>query len=224
MAIQVQGNGGTIAEVDGTTFRALRVTGRPCDYGSLGYYRLGMVSGTVAAALAANSEIFQFRWGDATRFAVPQLVVVSSGMNVAATAAGLAALRMFLARSWSASGTGGTAATMTGNNQKLRTSMGTSLVTDIRCASTAALGAGTKTIDSQDIGAIATGIGTGAITVSPTLPIFSPFPLFDVNASTDHPPVLAQNEGFGIRIGSAMPATMTWHFAVHCAWAELASY
>lgn len=224
MAIQIQGNGGTVAEVDGSTFRALRVTGRPAEYGSLGFYRLGMVSGTIAAALAANSELFQFRWGDATRFAVPQLVVFSAGANVAATAAGLAAIRLALARSWTVSGTGGTAATMTGNNQKLRTSMGTSLVTDIRCASTAALGAGTKTLDSQDIGAIATGIGTGAITVSADLPLFAPFALFDVNASTDHPPVLAQNEGFIIRSGPAMPAAMTWHFAVHCAWAELASY
>ena len=35
MAIQIQGNGGAIAEVDGTGFRALRTTARPFDHGAL---------------------------------------------------------------------------------------------------------------------------------------------------------------------------------------------
>lgn len=224
MAIQIQGNGGTVAEVDGTTFRALRVTGRPADYGSLGFYRLGVTSGTIAAAIAANSELFQFRWGDATRFAIPYLVTVSAGANVAATAAALVALKLIIARSWTVNGTGGTAATMTGNNQKLRTSMGTSLVTEIRFPTTAALGAGTKTLDAQDIGAIVTGIGTGAITTSLKLSIFDPYPLFDINAMTDHPPVFAQNEGLVIRTAIIFPAAMTWHLGVQIAWGELASY
>ena len=40
MAIQIQGNGGSVAEVDGTGFRAMRVSPRPVDAGSLGHYRL----------------------------------------------------------------------------------------------------------------------------------------------------------------------------------------
>lgn len=223
MAIQIQGNGGVVAEVDGSTFRALRVTGRPIDYGALGFYRIGMVSGTMAAALAANAELFQFRWSDATRFAVPYNCYFSAGANAAATAAGLVAVRMALARSWTVAGSGGTRATMTGNNQKLRASMGSSLVNDIGIAATAGLTAGTKTIDAQDISALATGVGTGAITVAVALPLFNSA-LIDVNSTVDHPPVLAQNEGFVIRSGPAMPASMTWHFAVQCSWAEVAAF
>lgn len=224
MAIQIQGNGGVVAEVDGLTFRALRVTGRPIDYGALGYYSIGMVSGTIAAAIAANSEVFQFRWVDATRFAVIYRLVCSAGMNVAATAAGLFALRAAMARGWTADGSGGTAATMTGNNQKLRTSMGTSLVGTIRMATTAALGAGTKTIDGQDFGAMATGIGTGAITTGVKLPIFDQQNLLNVDSTNDHPVILATNEGILVRVGNAGPAAMTWHLAVSCQWAEVTAF
>jgi hypothetical protein len=224
MAIQIQGNGGTVAEVDGTTWRALRVTARPVDHGSLGYYRISMTSGTMAAALGANSEIFQFRWPDATRFSIVQNIAVSAGINVVATAAGLASFRATIARSWTAAGSGGTRATMTGNNQKLRTSMGTSLVNDIGCSTTAALTAGTKTLDSQDIGAVATGIGTGALTVASVHSIIPKTMLYDMYCGERHPVVFAQNEGFVIRIGAAMPATMTWHFQAECEWGEVAAY
>jgi len=224
MAIQIQGNGGVIAEVDGSTFRALRITARPIDYGALGFYRIAMVSGTMAVSLAANSEIFQFRWPDATRFAVTYRAAIAAGANVAASAAALAAFRMTMARSWTAAGTGGTRATMTGNNQKLRTSMGTSLVNDIGCATTAALGAGTKTLDTQDCGAVAYGVGTGAITTSVDLTLVPLTELLNVDSASDHPLVMAQNEGWIIRTGNALPAGMTWHFAANTSWAEVAAF
>src|SRR4051812_32435577 len=74
MAIQVQGNGGTILEVDGATFRAARVTGRPLEYTTGGHYRFSGVTGTIAAALAANAQVFQFKWTSATLLAVIQMV------------------------------------------------------------------------------------------------------------------------------------------------------
>jgi hypothetical protein len=226
MGIQIQGNGGNIAEVDGTTFRALRVTARPIDYGALGFYQVGAVSGTMAAALGANSEIYQFRWPDATRFACPYSITTSAGANVAATAAALNAFHLTQARSWSAAGTGGTRFTMTGNTGKLRTSMGTSLVNDIGIATTAALVAGTKTLDATNTTSIAVGIGTGAITTAINLQLIDPrTPLFDCSQSGNHPIVYAQNEGFVVRVGSnAFPATMTWHFGVTAAWAEVAAF
>lgn len=224
MAIQIQGNGGTVAEVDGTTFRALRVTGRPIDYGSLGFYRISMVTGTIAAALAANSELFQFRWTDATRFAIITRLAVSAGANVAATAAALLSLRATIARGWTADGSGGTLATMTGNNQKLRTSMGTSLVGTIRTATTAALGAGTKTLDSQDIGGVSYGIGTGAITTSISLTIVPNTEIINMDSITDHPLVLAQNEGVVVRSGIINPAAMTWAATFSFEWAEVTAF
>ena len=70
MAIQIQGNCGDVADVDGTTYRALKITMRPTDYGMLGQYRLSMQSGTMAAGLAAFAQIFQARWTDTPEIAV----------------------------------------------------------------------------------------------------------------------------------------------------------
>lgn len=226
MAIQIQGNGGVVAEVDGTTFRALRITNRPVNYGSLGYYRTGAVSGTMAAALAANSEIWQWRWADATNLGLMYKVQISAGANVAATAAALNSFNLTAARSWSAAGSGGTRYTLTGNNAKLRTSMGTSLVNDMGISTTAALTAGTKTLDTTNLGSIAYGVATGALTVSLSYNLVNAGDgiLFDADGEGFHPYVAAQNEGLVIRSGIIGPATMTWAFAVQCVWAEAAAF
>lgn len=226
MAIQIQGNGGVVAEVDGTTFRALRVTNRPINYGTLGYYRVGALSGTMAAALAANSEVFQWRWPDATNLGLVYKVQISAGANVAATAAAITGFRMTAARSWTVAGSGGTRLTMTGNNAKLRTSMGTTLVNDIGISSTGALTAGTKTLDATDLGAVSIGILTGAITVQVSGNILSAGDgiLFDASEEGFHPLVCAQNEGFVIRSGVIFPTGMTWQLGVHCVWAEAAAF
>lgn len=194
------------------------------DYGSLGFYRVSAVSGTIGAALAANSEIWQWRWSDATRFALLTRCAISAGANVAATAAAITSLRLTAARAWSVAGSGGTRLTMTGNNQKLRTSMGTSLINDIGISTTGALTAGTKTLDAQDMGGVSMGIGTGAITTSIDLSFLKMVELLNIDASTDHPFVAAQNEGVVIRSGIIFPAAMTWAFTVNASWAEVASY
>lgn len=227
MAIQIQGNGGVIAEVDGTTFRALRVTSRPVDYGSLGFYRLGMVSGTMAAALAANAELFQFRWPDATNLALVWHVGISAGANVAATGAALLSINMANARSWSAAGSGGTRAVLTGNINKLRTSMGTSLVNDAGISTTAGLTAGTKTIDhaTSNLSACSFGIGTGAITTALDLNFLPYTTMYGGGERSDMPNIHAQNEGFILRNGTvAFPAGMTWSFAVNVNWSEAATF
>ena len=224
MAVIEGGTTGDLAEVGDGPAKGQHVVSKPDDYGALGHFRIAMVSGTIAAALAANSELFHFRWVDATRLAVIHKVWISAGANVAATAAALAALRLAIARSWTADGTGGTAATLTGSNQKDRTSMATSLLGTARMATTVALGAGTKTLDTQDIAAVAYGIGTGAITTSLPLNLIPQTELLEVNANGQHPIVLAQNEGLVIRSGPIAPAAMTWHLAVTVAWAELTVY
>jgi hypothetical protein len=225
MGIQIQGLTGGIPEVD-TTFDAMRVSGRPIEMGTLGHYRLSMATGTIAAALAANGELFQFRWTDATRLCVISKILVSAGALAAATAAGLVSLEAVVARGWSAAGTGGTAATITGNNQKTRTSMGTTLLGEARCATTAALGAGTKTLDTQGVGNTVLGIGTGAITAAINMTLIDRVDLVEIDADLSvHPIVLAQNEGFVIKNGAtAWPATMTWGLGVTIVWAEVAAY
>jgi hypothetical protein len=216
MGIQLQGNAGTIAEVDGTGMRALRVTPRPVDPGALGAYRASMITGAMAAGLAANAEVFQFRWTDATRLCVITKVQFDGLGSIVAFAAGFAAFRGIVARSFTASGTGGTAATLTGNNLKQRTSHGTTLAGDIRIASTAALGAGTKTLDAQAFGAVVNGLSaTAGIGISEGA-------IFDANAGGGYPLVLAQNEGFAVQ--ATVPATGTWTAGFTVEWTEVTAY
>lgn len=218
MAIQLQGNGGTVAEVDGTNYRAMRTTLRPLDYGSLGSYRVSGLSGTMAAGLAANAEVFQFRWVDATRLCVVTSVLWD-GLSGSATAftAGFAKVDMMIARSWTADGSGGTTLTLAGNNQKMRSSMNTTLIGGSRIASTAALTAGTKTLDAQAIGQYSAAIGTGT-----SVQHMPQFDLFHADPGGESPLILSQNEGFVVR--ATVPATGTWQFGVTVCWTELTAY
>jgi len=218
MAIQLQGNSGTIAEVDGTNYRALRTTLRPIDVGSLGSYRVSLLSGTMAAGLGALSDIWQLRWTDSTRFCVINSVIWDglAGTSTAFTA-GVGFVGLTLARSWTVDGTSGTLATLTANNQKMRSSMGTSLMGSVRIASTGALGTGTKTIDAQSIGQYS--IGIDATANKQHTPAFS---LFSAAPGIESPIILAQNEGLAIR--ATVPATGTWQFGVTVHWTEVASF
>ena len=218
MALLIQGNSGVVVDAGGSTFRSLKVQQMPLDYGALGIYRKSLLSGTMAAGLAANSEVFQFRWTDATRLcAVRRIVLDGFAGSATAFAAGFAKIDIVPARAWSADGAGGTSATLTGNNAKLRTSMGTPLLGAARIASTAALTVGTKTLDTDPIGQISFGIGT-AVSVN----YLGHVPLFGEDIGPEHPLVLAQNEGFAMR--ATVPATGTWQFGVTVSWAELTAY
>jgi hypothetical protein len=196
----------------------------PLSVGAGGAFRFSSQSGTMAAALAGGSEIFQFRFVTAAaRICLVHGISISAGINLAATAAALCAFRASVARAWTVAASGGTRATMTVNNQKLRTSHATSEVNDIGIATTAALVAGTKVFDAQDLGSVAFGILTGAITVQvPGVLIPKTNLLGDFAASLAFPLVLANQEGFVIRTGvNAFPATATWNFSVDVAWSEV---
>lgn len=190
-----------------------------------GAFALSMQSGTMAAALAGNAEIFQFRYVSASRVAVIHSVSISAGLNVAATAASLNAFRMTIARSWSAAGSGGTRATLTGNLQKLRTSYpNTTEVNDAGISSTGALTVGTKTLDTQDIGSVAFSVLTGAITVQVPGTLVPRTNLYRWQPGFPQL-VLGNQEGFVVRMGAnAMGATATWSFGVDVVWSELAAY
>lgn len=220
MAILEGGVSASLAGVGVEAASPLHTVSLPPSYGALGYYAISMTSGTIAAALGANSEVFQFRYTGANLCQVYS-IAVSAGANVAATAAALLSLRAVRSQSWTVDGTGGTAATLTGNNSKMRTSMGTTALGTARCATTAALGAGTKTLDTQDVGGVSYGVGTGAITVSVPLILL---PLTEIFSGYPHPMTFATNEGFSVRSGIINPATMTWAFTVGVYWGEVSTY
>lgn len=209
-------DGATQLGVDSQTFAA-RVTHRPMMVGSRGAYSLSASSGTMAAGLAANSEIFQFRWTSSSLYALLRSVRLEAG-SIAAFAAGVGIFGMRMARSWSADGTGGTAVSFGTNDQKKRTSFATTAAPSalgVRIASTAALGAGTKTLDANDFAGLATGV-----TATAGVTLLTPGTyLWERNTGDEWPIVLAQNEGFVIR--ATVPATGTWTFNVDMEWNEL---
>lgn len=124
---------------------------------------------------------------------------------------------------WTVAGTGGSSPTPAAL-LKNRTSMGASLIpaNDIRVATTAALGAGTKTLETVSLAAILAG---GPVTGSLAGTIFPPGTvLYDSGmGGGDHPIVLVQNEGLSVR-SVAVPATGTWQAALKISWAEVALF
>lgn len=212
MPFQLKGfTAANIAEVE-ANHRAPRFTQRPIDVGVLGSYRVAMLSGTIAAAARTNEPVFSFRHGAATLCLIRK-VIVSVG-DLTGFTAGFFNLSLFAARSFTVADTGGTAATLTGNNGKLRTSMvGTTGVADIRIPTTGVLTAGTRTLDAQPLGIV-----SGSVVATAGQPPIAPTDL--LNRSPDEwPLVCAQNEGFVVQVNA--PATGTWALGVTVAWDEV---
>lgn len=221
MALIIQGGtSGVNANVD--TDAHLMVNVRPPAFGALGYYQLAAVSGTIAATLAANSNLFTFRWTSSTDLAVIQSIKVG---GIETGSAGTGAdfdLAVYFARSYTASASGGTSVLPTGNGNKLRTSMGTTLAGDIRIASTAGFTAGTWTLDTNPLARIQgeSGLAAG----NQLFPGPNPTPLFLRDNVDHHPIVLAQNEGIVVQNPLAASATSTWVLMVQITWGEVAAY
>jgi hypothetical protein len=136
-----------------------------------------------------------------------------------------ARIAAFVQRSYSgADGTGiGTTLTASGNNEKKRTSMGTTGVVITETNATAGLTGGTKTPDSDAFAQTAmwllAAIPTGG-TPPDTTYDFEP----DISGGAS-PLIMATNEGFTLQWQTAIPAT-TAGFVVYyeIAWAEVTTY
>jgi len=164
-------------------------------------------------ATTQNGIIFSFRWADATRLAFVYRVTA----NVVATAfttVGLVERQLIVVRSFTASDTGGTAVTPAANNAELRTSFGTSLATDLRVGGF--LTAGTGTADANPLASVASWMPAAGTIIPMT-------DLFDARGGTQYPIVLAQNEGFRIRLGAAETASTRQTF-VNVVWCESAAF
>lgn len=224
MAVIEGGVSAALAGVGAEAASPIHTVKMPISMGSGGAFRLGAVSGTMAASLTGNAEIFQFRYVTATsRIALIHRVQFSAGQLVAASAAALINIRMTAARAWSAAGSGGTRLVLTGNNCKLRTTLATTEVNDAGVSTTTGLTAGTKTLDTTDLSDIASSFLTGAITTTPQGKLFENVNIFD-SLEGGYPLVLADQEGFILRIGTALPAGATWSFAVNVMWQEVPAF
>lgn len=214
-------DGASQLAVDSVHFAA-RVSQRPAELGARGAYSLGVVSGVMAAGLGANAEIFQMRWIDATRVMLLRSIQLSAAPGTTAFAAGSIEFNATAARSWSADGGGGTAvAFSTANTNKKRTSFPLSLFSDtgVRFSATAALTAGTKTLDTNRFASISSYVSSVATTAA-SGPFVPPGThLWQRNTADEYPFYFAQNEGLVIR--ATVPATGTWQYSVIVEWAEV---
>lgn len=205
--------GGTnFAKVD-ATHGAFRVSQWPQQ--CLGEYQFGQITGLMTG-IAANGEIAQFRWSNATRLAVIKHIRVRYAVVTGFTAAQELGFDVIGATGFSVNGTGGTAIVPNATNLKKRQSYPDSLVGDLRIATTAALGAGTKTLISATYLASTAKTLAAAATVQDAAFEYT----LDMTNGGDSPIVLAQNEGLIVRNSILMGAAGTVRASIEFAWAE----
>jgi hypothetical protein len=220
MAIQIQGNGGVVQDVGGTTFRGANVHIKPLEYGALGHYSFSITL-TAAAAQVANSRVLEIRNTHATNLIIPTRLT----MRAIQTAAGTAqfnALDAYKCTSFSAVDT---VNTVTPVSSVKRTSMaafpGGAAVRHVTIAGAAAgMTGGTLTKDTQ---AFAT-LGYNVAAAINTTTIWGPTEAIPQNGIWEAPFVLVQNEGIIVenRILNVTSYGITW--ILDFAWAEVTAF
>lgn len=206
------------------TFGSGRISLRPLEYVSgsktFGFYRARASSGA-CVAVTATGELLSFRWTATTANAI--LLRLTATANVTADITPAAAspnydLEAVIARSYSVTDTGGTAVTP-GAFQMGRATMGNSLVSDIRVATTAKLTAGTRTLDTfgfgfanlRMMGGLSTNVGACSV----------PVDLYAWDDPREYPITFAQNEGFVVRAQSAGNTGGSVRYTFTVSWAEV---
>lgn len=218
MAIIQSGANSAVLQTVDPTMTASHVSMRPSE--CLGAYELGLVSGSLTVA-AAGSTVFSFRWAPSTSTNLCLIRRVEIGFSTI-TAFGTAQslqYSMQIARSWTASDTGGTAAAFTQTNTgKMRTAMPTSAFASggqIMIANTGANTAGTRTLDTQAM-AFANGTSSAIGTSMPNTAIYQ-------QQTGDYPLIFAVNEGFIINNVQTMGATGVINLYVNVEWFEMSA-
>jgi hypothetical protein len=202
-------------------FLAARVALRPLDYTGagrvLGHFRVGMR--TAAIAPAGNGVMGNIRWTDTGSYLVLIRALVGISVITAVTAQRTDPLQLMFSRAYTASETTSvTAITISGNNNKMRTSpMNSSLVTQLAVASAAAgLTGGTSTNDANSLGLAS--ISPALVAIGSGMPMQA---LYEADTLYGHPPVLAANEGLKVLWGTTTLATGTVTVDMVLSWAEV---
>jgi hypothetical protein len=213
MAVIESPTSGAVCEVD-PAHKSQRATLRPVE--ALGVYSFGAASGALTG-VAAGGALFSLR-----NLSANLLLVRRIGIGLVVTTAFTTAQQLqfglAVARSFTASDTGGTAIALTGSNAKVRTSLATPTSVDARIGTTAALTAGTKTLDANRLGFQAMWAGVIGATMAPN------FENLYLQTAVGYPLVLATNEGLNIINEVAMGAAGVLSLVVNIEFAEAAAY
>lgn len=222
MGIQIQGNGGTIAEVDGATFRAQRVVPKPLDHGALGHYRVNHRCALVATQ-AANSRLFELRNSHATNLIVITRLLVKWMQTGTHTAAIEDSLDVFKVTGFTAVDTTNTATPVPSSK---RTNMavppGAAAIRGVTVAGAAAgMTGGTLTKDSSSVGQLPKWLLAAMPTAGPVDP--SVLDVFD-DVNGTHPFVLVQNEGVIVENRVLLGAAAASAVYIDCSYAEVTAF
>jgi hypothetical protein len=216
----------TEAQID-AIFQALRVAVRPTDWAAPGipnasggghFYASG-ASGALTGA-AANSPLLSLRWADSAFVFLLMRASLVYFLTTAYTGAQMNDFDLLRVTGFTAADSGGAAVVP----MKKRNTMGASKVDDLRVCTTAALTAGTRTVDATSYRAVADGPPNVAI---PTATLGVPrqeLVLYDAVQQGVHPIALTKNEGLLIRNITAMSAAGVIKAYFNLEWAEVAVF
>lgn len=227
MDVAIRGNGSNDdvqAQVD-PTFEAVRTSLRPLDWAAPGssgggHFFASAASGALTG-VAANGPVYSVRWTDSAHVLVLLRLSLTYYITTAYTTAQMNDFDLIRATAFTTSDSGGSAVTPL---RKRNSAMGNTLVADARISSAGALTAGTRTLDGTSYRFVADGPPNIAI---PTATVGIPrqeLLLYDLLAHGGHPLVLGPNEGFLVRMLTAMGAAGVIKLYVNAEWAEVATF
>ena len=183
-----------------------------------GWSSVGAVSGAVAGSVGANGQLCSMLWEDSSYSALVTRITVAAKCEVFSSGIG-ADFQAIVGRGATAAPSGGTAivpgsstACQALSSQDYPASLFNS-EGDLRIASTAALTAGTLTLDTTGIGyAMVAGNAVG---------VGGTYDLYRWGVHPARPLVLANNEALIIRTPGGWGASNTWRVGVTIEWAEV---
>lgn len=217
MAIQIQGNGGVVADVGGSIFRALNINVKPLDYGTLGHYRFAARIATTTAQ-AANARVFTIRNPSSSVLVIPTRLTLRASQTAAGTAQENS-LDLFKVTSYTVVDTTNTSTPTV--SVKRGATMAATPTANVRILAAAAAGmtGGTLTKDSTAIATLPYNVAAAINTTT----IWGPLDCFD-DVNGTHPLVLAQNEGLELenRVLNATSYGITWY--LDFCWAEVSAF
>lgn len=217
MSVQNRGFSNVIQEVD--TSRAGRMSLQPPSVVAAngGRYEVVLSSGLVTLLSAHTATAGHFAWfrnPSATKSVLVDYIKIAGAMVTDFTTFQRLSLSARIARAYTASHTGGTAATLTGNNAKLRTSYAT-MAAVCGVSTTGDLTAGTHVIDIQPFMGLIVANSSDAITTKRT-------PSETVREGHSRGPViLVQDEGIVFSNDVLMGAAGTAGLQVTVGWREV---
>lgn len=222
MSVQILGTNATNKwKVDPQT--SGQITPYHPDITGNGAYRIAAASGLItgiAAGTATAGHIFAARWNNVSKLALVTYFRARWSTIAGFTAAQEVGLDLYIARSYTASHTGGTALTLTGNNAKKRSSQATTNFADMRISATGALTNVATTLDAQPIAyGCVSELATGA-----TIPKLSFDIIYELDDTSMHPIVLSQDTGLVLRNTILMGAGGTARVSIEMEWMEVDSY